>query len=120
MDHAKQSFVAAMGVDKRRSPRKPFERSAFIKHDGSGRSEPCILRNVSHTGARVACTAPQAIPDRFVLAFSAEGTVSRECFVVWRSGLELGVEFSGASTGSAEGRRGSERLGRIHARSLKE
>ncbi|MEA3023040.1 MAG: hypothetical protein QOK01_1892 [Alphaproteobacteria bacterium] len=80
--------------EKRRSRRKSFERSGFIKHGQGKRPEPCILRNLSQTGARLACTAPQALPDQFVLALSPDGKVTRDCTVVWRSGFELGVKFS--------------------------
>jgi PilZ domain len=90
-----------MGVEKRKSRRKVFERSGLVKLSEDGPAEPCIVLNVSDTGARLACTAPRVIPEQFLLALSADGMVTRQCSVVWRSGFELGVEFSRPSARQA-------------------
>ena len=82
-----------MGTEKRKAPRKSFERPALIQLFWS-RSEPCIIRDISRTGARLACRDPQAVPQEFRLQLSPDGRVARECQVVWKSETEIGVKFS--------------------------
>jgi hypothetical protein len=82
-----------MRSEKRRNARKTFERSGFIARSGASHREPCSVLDVSSTGARLACTTPKNVPDRFVLQFSAGGGVARECVVVWRRGFEIGVRY---------------------------
>lgn len=93
-----------MGIEKRKNARKAFENSAFIVRDGGARAEPCIVQNISRTGARIACTTPQAVPEQFVLRLSADGKVTRDCLVVWRRGFEVGVMFHRPARASAPGR----------------
>jgi hypothetical protein len=83
-----------MSTEKRRAARKAFEKSAVMRGEAGFGPEPCTIRNISDTGARLACTAPARVPDRFVLQLSVDGKVIRKCQVVWRSGLELGVTFA--------------------------
>lgn len=52
----------------------------------------CVIRNLSERGARLHVADIRSIPSEFVLTFDADGT-SRSCFVKWRRGDSLGVEF---------------------------
>jgi hypothetical protein len=38
--------------------------------------------------------ADNALPERFILLLSRNGPTRRRCRVVWRNGVNLGVEFS--------------------------
>jgi hypothetical protein len=53
----------------------------------------CALCNVSQEGAQLVVAEPDRVPDRFVLALSADGAARRKCRVVWRAGELIGVEF---------------------------
>jgi len=52
----------------------------------------CIVRDISTTGARVTLISTADVPDRFDLTFGAART-KRACRVVWRTTVELGVQF---------------------------
>jgi hypothetical protein len=52
----------------------------------------CTVTDISSNGARL--YSENDMPHAFVLTLSREGVKqNRECRVVWRLGLELGVEF---------------------------
>lgn len=61
---------------------------------------PCVIRNLSATGARLEIvqadrkpfTSEERIPDLFTLAFRLERT-EVECELVWRRGDTIGVRF---------------------------
>jgi len=52
----------------------------------------CDLVDMSQAGARVSLACSFGVPQAFTLVFGP-GSVSRDCVVVWRSGLELGAHF---------------------------
>jgi PilZ domain len=83
-----------MGTEKRKSPRKEFERPALIQLNWT-RSEPCLVRDISQGGARLACRMPETVPDEFRLQLSPDGAVVRQCRVVWKTNTEIGVQFLG-------------------------
>ena len=62
--------------------------------DGLGNTE-CVIRNLSPGGARIQVANIRSVPSEFVLTFDADGS-SRPCFVRWRRGDSLGVEFIAA------------------------
>lgn len=51
------------------------------------------MRDISRTGARLACSTTDKIPDEFRLQLSPDGVVARQCRVVWKSDTEIGVKF---------------------------
>lgn len=82
-------------LQKRRHVRKAFESiAAFDLGDGSA-SLACEILDISVGGARLRplTCVPQALPDNFTLLLSTCGKVRRTCKVVWRSPMELGVQF---------------------------
>jgi len=52
------------------------------------------LRNVSASGACIAVDEPQDAPDDFVLFLRKDGTVRRQCHIVWRGQSTIGVRFT--------------------------
>lgn len=55
------------------------------------KSVPCIVRNVSETGAKVEVERVSAIPDRLDLI--VPGHRPQACRVVWRAMKEMGLEY---------------------------
>ena len=51
---------------------------------------PCTLVDISATGARLMTEEIKEVPDAFTVAFTANGTPSRKCRVVWRGDEESG------------------------------
>jgi hypothetical protein len=83
---------------KRRFSRKSFERVAALDFGDGSASTSCEVLDISDGGARLRpllCT-PKMLPEKFVLLLSTCGRVKRNCRVIWRSNLELGVQFAEA------------------------
>ncbi len=54
---------------------------------------PCVLRNVSVSGAQLELHREIALPKTFLLALSGNGQVRRRCNIVWQFSTVLGVRF---------------------------
>ncbi|AWN43130.1 PilZ domain-containing protein [Methylobacterium durans] len=54
---------------------------------------PCLIWNMSATGALIEVEPPSSPPDAFDLVVHADGVV-RSCLVVRRTGRRLGVAFT--------------------------
>ena len=79
--------------DKRMYARKQVGVRAQISIDAGSPPFDCMLSDVSVGGAKIVSYQPKAIPDRFTLLLSANGSVKRECKVAWRRGRILGVQW---------------------------
>jgi hypothetical protein len=84
--------------ERRRVKRIQVFKSAKIAFNGALRD--CVVRDISSLGARLAFVSTAYIPDSFSLTFDAAHTL-RPCRVAWRSGTQIGVEFSEATFRSA-------------------
>jgi PilZ domain-containing protein len=51
------------------------------------------MRDISQTGAQISLARNGDVPDVFTLYLSESGGAQRQCRVVWRSSLAIGVEF---------------------------
>jgi hypothetical protein len=79
--------------ENRRAKRTPKRQAAWISH-GSGHSDvPCVLWDISATGARLSAARPNFLPSGFTLLLSKDGRARKYCRVIWRSDTQLGVEF---------------------------
>ena len=79
--------------ERRKTMRVEWNTSARIRFHGAPVTLPCIVHNLSNTGAGI--TAPNAatLPDEFILELSRGGARSRDCRVVWRTKSQVGVTF---------------------------
>jgi hypothetical protein len=77
----------------RKRPRRQFHYTAKIVVDGA-EPRPCTISDISHTGARLLLESEESLPDRFILLLTRNGGARRQCRVVWRTGLNIGVEFA--------------------------
>jgi hypothetical protein len=77
----------------RRKPRRQFHYTARILTDQNGPPRKCSISDISQTGAKIALECDEELPDRFVLLLTATGAARRICWVVWRTGTNVGVEF---------------------------
>lgn len=58
----------------------------------------CLVLDISNGGARLGIeNLPAAMPPRFTLLLTKNGSVRRRCRVAWRSGSTIGVQFLGPS-----------------------
>jgi hypothetical protein len=77
----------------RKKPRRQFHYNARILIDKKVPSIPCSISDISESGARLAIERDEDLPETFMLLFTANGGARRQCRVVWRTGVTLGVEF---------------------------
>jgi hypothetical protein len=104
--------------ERRRNFRVEWNTPARIRLPNSRSSLPCVVHNLSNTGARITSPEIARVPDQFTLELSPEGNRARVCRVVWRTSAELGVKFIASapraprarqarSTGSGDGLTGT-------------
>jgi hypothetical protein len=81
--------VSPLHLERRIAPRRNTNIPATITL--GWKKLPCIVRNVSDTGAKIEVERVSDIPDRFTL--NVEGHRPQPCRVVWRAMKELGLEY---------------------------
>src|SRR5665213_2313987 len=74
------------GVARERQP-------GWITLDGGFAARPCVVQDMSATGAKITIEDTNALPGRLRLAFSRDARTGRNCEVVWRRGKSAGVKF---------------------------
>jgi hypothetical protein len=79
--------------EQRRAKRILKRQAAWISH-GAGRSDvPCVLWDISATGARLSAARSNFLPNGFRLLLTKDRRSQRHCRVVWRNDGQLGVQF---------------------------
>lgn len=80
-----------MSVETRAAPRYRVKKPAKIEYGGD--KIPCIIRDLSTTGAALELTELNAkVPAAFTLIVPEDG-LKLPCHVVWRAGFRMGVAF---------------------------
>jgi PilZ domain len=82
----------ALGTKKRES-RKSMHQSGWITLEGGFAARPCVVQDMSTTGAKVTIEDPNTLPAKLKLAFSRDARTGRNCEVVWRRGKSVGIKF---------------------------
>ncbi|MFZ3360040.1 MAG: PilZ domain-containing protein [Xanthobacteraceae bacterium] len=77
----------------RKKPRRQFHYNAKIMKDKDTPLLRCAISDVSDSGARLSLAAEAELPDKFLLLLTTDGGAHRQCRVIWRDGLTLGVKF---------------------------
>jgi len=78
----------------RKKPRRAFHYNAQIFIDRETPLLPCLLADVSETGARLKLEEDVLLPEQFVLLLTVKVGPRRHCRVAWRTGTTMGVQFS--------------------------
>jgi hypothetical protein len=81
------------GATKKREARKSLRRSGWITLDGGFAARPCVVQDMSTSGAKITLDDSSALSGRLRLAFARDARTGRNCEVVWRRGKSLGVKF---------------------------
>jgi hypothetical protein len=80
-------------IQKRKHPRRRVRQpGAILNSDGSVAS-PCLMLDVSATGARLRLDRTSELPNEFILLLTKDGRVRRRCQIVWRSADIVGIRF---------------------------
>ena len=82
----------ALGTKKRES-RKSLQQSGWLTLEGGFAARPCVVRDMSTTGAKITIDDPNTLPAKLKLAFSRDARTGRKCEVVWRRGKSVGIKF---------------------------
>jgi hypothetical protein len=82
-----------MAAAKKREARKSLHQPGWITLDGGFAARPCVVRDMSSTGAKITLDDPNVLPAKLRLAFARDARTGRNCEVVWRRGNSVGVKF---------------------------
>jgi hypothetical protein len=89
------SKVLVRRQEDRTSVRRPTRRAATVSFGTDKPSVPCVIWDISDGGARLAVGHPLAdLPRRFTLNLFKDGSVRRDCEVVWTDTKFVGVRFT--------------------------
>src|SRR4051812_18957496 len=77
--------------ERRKEPRARALKCAKIVFNNRFSTIDCTVRNLSPRGAKLIVGTQMGVPERFNLAFDADGS-NRPCRVIWRKEGEIGVE----------------------------
>ena len=78
---------------RKREARKSLRQSGWITLDGGFAARPCLVEDMSSSGARITVQDNNALPAKLRLAFSRDARTGRACEVVWRDGKTFGIKF---------------------------
>jgi hypothetical protein len=82
-----------MAITKKRDVRKSLQQSGWITLEGGFAARPCVVQDMSASGAKITVDDPNVLPAKLRLAFARDARTGRPCEVVWRRGKSLGVKF---------------------------
>ncbi|MBR0693070.1 PilZ domain-containing protein [Bradyrhizobium lablabi] len=80
---------------KKRDARRSLRQSGWITLEGGFAARPCVVEDMSSSGAKITIQDANTLPARLRLAFSRDARAGRACEVVWRRGKTFGVKFVG-------------------------
>ena len=82
-----------MAITRKREVRKSLHQPGWITLEGGFAARPCVVQDLSATGAKITMDDLNALPARLRLAFARDARTGRNCEVVWRRGKAVGVKF---------------------------
>jgi hypothetical protein len=88
--------MLARSSEQRKALRRPARRAATVTFGPKTPPITCVIWDISEGGARLAIARPMAnLPHNFVLNLYKNGSVKRDCEVVWTDASFVGVKFNG-------------------------
>ncbi|MGI9462954.1 MAG: PilZ domain-containing protein [Aestuariivirgaceae bacterium] len=78
--------------DRRGAVRHPIMRDGVIACSATRAKQPCVVEDISQTGAKLKVQNVDKVPSDFQLIIES-GDFQAACIVVWRSQAEVGVIF---------------------------
>jgi hypothetical protein len=80
-------------INKKREVRKSLQQPGWISFEGGFAARPCVVQDMSSSGAKITIEDPNSLPGKLRLALSRDARTGRNCEVVWRRGKSVGVRF---------------------------
>jgi hypothetical protein len=84
-----------MGANLRKSQRHILSTPGMIYDIKGNLLMPCVVRDISATGARLELALDEPLPRSFLLSLTRDGIVRRMCGVAWQLATVAGIRFSG-------------------------
>jgi PilZ domain len=85
--------------ENRKARRSRVSQPVLIVHANGSVIAPCMMVDVSASGARLKLSTEVALPSEFTLLLSKfNGNMCRRCAVVWRNQIHAGIRFLGEVT----------------------
>ena len=81
-------------TDRRKGKRHNVAHGARIVCDGGTGLQNCRMLDVSAFGAQLELENALTLPNKFMLLLSHDGSLRRQCVVVWRTRDAVGIEFN--------------------------
>jgi hypothetical protein len=81
------------GATRKREVRKSLHQPGWITLEGGFAARPCVVQDLSSTGAKITIDDSNMLPAKLRLAFARDARTGRNCEVVWRRGKVLGIKF---------------------------
>ena len=78
---------------KKREARKSLRQPGWITLEGGFAARPCVVEDLSASGAKITVEDNNTLPAKLKLSFSRDTRNGRPCEVVWRRGKTVGVKF---------------------------
>ncbi|WP_407146399.1 PilZ domain-containing protein [Bradyrhizobium sp. ORS 86] len=78
---------------KKREARKSLRRPGWVTLEGGFAVRPCLVEDMSSSGAKITVQDSNTLPTKLRLAFSRDARTGRACEVVWQDGKTFGVKF---------------------------
>jgi hypothetical protein len=85
------------GVESRRAPRERVLLQARVSYAGGSTSFPCLVTQISATGAKIAINDEAAMPEYFQIAIPQRG-IDSGARLVWRRAGYAGIAFENVPT----------------------
>ena len=82
-----------MALPRKRESRKSVSQPGWITLEGGFAARPCVVQDLSLTGAKISLNDVSLLSGRLRLAFSRDARSGRNCELVWRRGKSAGVKF---------------------------
>lgn len=80
-------------ITRKREARKSLQQPGWITFEGGFAARPCVVQDMSSSGAKITIDDPNSLPGKLRLALSRDARTGRSCEVVWRRGKSVGVRF---------------------------
>jgi hypothetical protein len=80
-------------IESRKNSRRPVRQGAWIFPGGGTPSIPCVMVDLSVSGARLKVDPGRELPSQFILVLSRDGRLNRHCQTMWRDQDMVGVQF---------------------------
>jgi PilZ domain len=90
---SKSGSAKMAAINKKREARRSLRQAGWITFEGGFAARQCVVEDMSPTGAKLTVDDCNTLPAKLRLAFTRDARTGRNCEVVWRRGVSVGIKF---------------------------